>query len=71
MKIEVNVEAEIPKKKIQPEIRLEVKFSDSTMKSLVDSFTDQKGQLEDRISGLKDKLEELNHSTKENGKIKF
>lgn len=70
MKIEVNEEAEIPKKS-QPEIKLEMKFSTSAMKSSVDSFTDQMEHMEDRISGLKDKLEELNHSTKENGKIKF
>lgn len=70
MKIEVNEEAGIPRKS-QPEIKLEMEFSTSAMKSTVDGFTDQTDRRKHRISGLKDKLEELNHSTKGNGKIKF
>lgn len=48
-----------------------MKLSTSPIKSSVDSFASQMDRAEDRIFGLKDKLEELDHSTKENGKMKL
>lgn len=71
LKIEFNEEVEISKKKTQPEMKLEMEFSTSLIKSLVDSFTNQMDHVDDRMFGLKDELEELDHSTKENGKIKI
>lgn len=71
MKVEFNKETESLKKKTQTEIKLEMNNLGSQTETSKVSFNHRVQNMEERISGIEDRVPEMNTSAKDNIKPKI